>query len=144
MAVTFQVTMDCADPAALAAFWAKALGYKIQDPPPGFDSWPAFLEAQGIPKDQWNSASAIVDPAGKGTRIFFQQVPEGKTVKNRQHLDLTVSDGLGAPADKRQAQVQEATERFVKLGATLVGTCDKHGEHWAVMRDPEGNEFCLQ
>lgn len=144
MASTFQVTMDCADPAALSEFWARVLGYKLQDPPEGFDSWEAFLEAQNVPRELWNSASAIVDPAGKGTRIFFQQVPEGKTAKNRQHLDVSVSGGPAEPIEERRKKVEAATERIVKLGATFVETRDVRGEHWAVMRDPEGNEFCLQ
>jgi len=72
MAIPFQVTFDCADPDRLATFWATALGYKLQDPPPGFASWPAFLTAQGIPEDQWNTVSAIIDPEGRGSRIFFQ------------------------------------------------------------------------
>ena len=144
MALTFQVTMDCADPAALSAFWAEVLGYKLQDPPAGFDSWEAFLVARQVPREMWNSASAVVDPAGKGPRIFFQQVPEGKTVKNRQHLDVSVSGGPTSPLEERRKQVQAATERIVKLGATFVEVRDEHGEHWAVMRDPEGNEFCIQ
>ena len=54
-----QIAMDCADPARLAEFWAAALpGYELQPPPPGFDSWPAFLEAQSVPKEEWNSRSA--------------------------------------------------------------------------------------
>src|SRR3954451_17087060 len=76
MAMTFQVTIDCADPDRLAKFWAAALGYQLQPPPEGFDTWIDFLKARGIPESLWNSASAIVDPAGAGPRIFFQQVPE--------------------------------------------------------------------
>lgn len=83
-------------------------------------------------------------PAGKGTRIFFQQVPEGKTVKNRQHLDVSVSGGPSEPVEARRKKVEAATERIVKLGATFVETRDVRGEHWAVLRDPESNEFCIQ
>ena len=46
-----QVTFDCADPAGLAGFWAEALGYVLQPPPPGFDSWDAALDAWGVPAD---------------------------------------------------------------------------------------------
>jgi len=144
MAARFQVTIDCADPASLSQFWAEVLGYKLQDPPDGFDSWEAFLESQHVPKDMWNSASAIVDPAGAGTRIFFQQVPEGKTAKNRLHLDVSVTDGPQSPLEDRRKRVQAASERLGKLGASLVETRDERGEHWAVMLDPEGNEFCIQ
>ncbi len=144
MARRFQVTIDCADPASLAAFWAETLGYKIQDPPEGFPSWEAFLEAQRVPRALWNSASAIVDPEGKGTRIFFQQVPEGKAAKNRLHLDVSVTDGPHSPLEDRQRKVQEAADQLVQRGATFVETRDVRGEHWAVMRDPEDNEFCIQ
>jgi len=47
MAIPFQVTFDCADPDRLADFWAGVLGYKKQDPPAGYDTWPAFLAAPG-------------------------------------------------------------------------------------------------
>ena len=55
-----QITFDCADPAALAAFWAEVLGYQLQPPPPGFDSWDAALESWGVPPEQRNSRSAIL------------------------------------------------------------------------------------
>jgi catechol 2,3-dioxygenase-like lactoylglutathione lyase family enzyme len=144
MAQRFQVTFDCADPDRLARFWAALLGYKIQDPPAGFDSWPAFLTSIGVPEDQWNSASAIVDPEGAGARIFFQCVPEAKTVKNRVHLDVSVTGGHATPLEERRQQVDAAVERVRALGATLVEVREQRGEIWAVMQDPEGNEFCFQ
>jgi len=49
MATGIQVVMDCADPANLAAFWAEALHYKLQDPPDGFATWQDWLKAHGIP-----------------------------------------------------------------------------------------------
>ena len=88
MTKDIQVTFDCADPGAVAEFWAEVLGYQVQPPPDGFDSWPAALEAFGVPEDEWNSKSAILPLEGDGPRIFFQRVPEGKTVKNRVHLDV--------------------------------------------------------
>src|ERR1700681_3019132 len=91
MATSFQVTFDCADPDAQAEFWAAALGYVLQPPPAGFSDWPSFLAAQGM-ADLVGTASAAVDPAGVGPRLFFQRVPEPKTAKNRMHLDLNVSD----------------------------------------------------
>jgi hypothetical protein len=66
MAVAFQVTFDCADPRRMAKFWAQALGYKEQDPPEGWDSWEAWAADQGIPREQFDSMSAVVDPAGHG------------------------------------------------------------------------------
>jgi hypothetical protein len=77
MATKVQVVIDCADPARLAEFWGEALGYIIQPPPPGFDSWPAFLLSVGVPESEWTSASAVVDPDGVGPRFYFQRVPEG-------------------------------------------------------------------
>ncbi|MFO7167972.1 MAG: VOC family protein [Chloroflexota bacterium] len=144
MALSVQVVMDCADPARLAEFWAAVLGYKIQDPPEGFASWEEALTAWGVPKDQWNSASAVVDPEGRGPRIYFQRVPEPKVVKNRVHLDVSVSGGPGTPLEERRARVDAAVERVIGLGATRVRAYEQRGEYWVVMQDPEGNEFCLQ
>ncbi|MDT7539810.1 MAG: hypothetical protein QOI82_3395 [Actinomycetota bacterium] len=135
-----QIAIDCADPGALAPFWAAALpGYEIQPPPPGFDSWEAFLEAQSVPKEEWNSRSAIV---GDGPRLFFQRVPEPKTVKNRVHLDLHAGGGPSVPLEEQRANVRAAVERLQELGATLVEEREEMGVVWAVMTDPEGNEFC--
>ena len=88
MGVTVQIVFDAADPEALAQFWASAAGYVIQPPPEGFESWQAFLAQIGVPEDQWDKASACVDPDGHGPRFFFQKVPEPKAVKNRVHVDL--------------------------------------------------------
>ena len=88
MSLEFQVVFDCRDADVLADFWAIALERIVQPPPPGFDSWPAFLEAQGAPVPPQGSVSAIVDPDGDGPRILFQRVPEAKAVKNRVHLDV--------------------------------------------------------
>ena len=144
MAVPVQVTFDCADPARLGGFWALALGYREQEPPDGFATWEAFLRAQGVPESAWNSMYAVVDPEGKGPRLLFQQVPEGKTAKNRMHLDVNVGGGRGVPIDERRRRTREAAERLVGAGATEVRVFDENDEHWIVMLDPEGNEFCLQ
>jgi hypothetical protein len=144
MAIPIQVTFDCADPARLASFWAEALGYKLQDPPEGYASWPDFLTAIGVPEADWNKASAIVDPDGDRPRIYFQRVPESKVVKNRVHLDVNVGGGPGTPIDERRARVDSAVERLCDIGATKLRPYEEHGEYWVVMQDPEGNEFCLQ
>ena len=144
MALDIQVTFDCADPAGLSSFWAEALGYKLQDPPPGFESWEAFLRSIGVPEDQWNARSAVVDPAGVGPRIFFQRVPEPKAAKNRVHLDVKVGGGPGVPLEERRARVDAETQRLVGAGATSLQTFEVHGEYWVVLRDPEGNEFCIE
>ena len=90
MAHPFQVTIDGAGPRALGAFWCEVLGYIEQPPPPGFDTWDDALDAFGIDRSDPDRAYAIVDPEGKGPRVFFQKVPEGKTAKNRVHLDVNV------------------------------------------------------
>jgi hypothetical protein len=144
MGFNVQVTFDSANPDGLARFWAGALGYKIQDPPEGFDSWPAFLEAMNVPKDQWDRASAIVDPTGRGPRFFFQKVPEPKTAKNRMHIDLTNPAGRSLTPEERRAVVTAKVEELVAAGATRVREHEEMGDHWVVMQDPEGNEFCVQ
>lgn len=138
-----QITFDCADPAALGGFWAEALGYEVQAPPDGFASWPEALLSWGVPVEEHNKANAIVDPAGSGPRVFFQQVPEAKSGKNRLHLDVPASDGVGTPADKKLAQCQAKADELVALGATIVGAVQEMGSAWIVLQDPEGNEFCV-
>jgi hypothetical protein len=78
MTTQIQIVFDTADPNLEATFWAAALGYQLRPPPTGFDSRDAFLREQGVPEDQWNTASAVIDPEGKGPRLFFQQVPQRK------------------------------------------------------------------
>jgi catechol 2,3-dioxygenase-like lactoylglutathione lyase family enzyme len=139
-----QITFDCADPAALAAFWADVLGYQVQAPPDGFDSWDAALEAFGVPKDQWNSKSAILPLEGTGPRVFFQQVPEGKTVKNRVHLDVRAAPGL--TADERMEALEKEATRLKALGASRAYRVEPDPPMefgFITMHDPEGNEFCL-
>ncbi|MFL6139779.1 MAG: VOC family protein [Frankiaceae bacterium] len=146
MATNVQVVLDCADPDRLARFWAAALQYEFQPPPPGHDSWESFLESIGVPREDWNSASAVIDPAGVGLRLYFQRVPEPKTVKNRLHLDLSVGGGRATPPDERKRRVEAEVERLTALGAREIArhSDERFGESNVVMADPEGNEFCLQ
>jgi len=139
-----QVTFDCADPDALATFWAEALGYRKDAPPPGFDTWEAALDAFGVPLDQRNSRSACHDPTGVGPRLFFQVVPEPKSAKNRIHLDVRAAPEL--QGEERMSALEVEAERLVALGASRVRRHEpepplSHG--FLVMADPEGNEFCL-
>ena len=138
-----QVTLDCGDPAALAEFWATVLGYVRQPPPPGFPTWDAALDAWGVPADQRNERSALVDPDAAGPRIFFQRVPEGKSAKNRVHLDVRAAPGL--EGDERMAALEAEAARLVPMGAAQVERFDPGpmDSGFIVMRDPEGNEFCL-
>jgi Glyoxalase-like domain len=145
MTTSIQIVFDTADPAREAEFWAAALGYALQPPPAGYDSWEAFLRARGVPADRWNDASAITDPDGKGPRIYFQRVPEGKTAKNRMHLDLKVSGGPGTDVQERHRRVDAEVARIKALGASDErGPFERDGEYWVRMNDPEGNEFCVQ
>ena len=144
MARDVQITFDCADPAGLAAFWAEALGYHLQDPPEGFESWEQALEAMGVPPESRNDASAVLDPDGFRPRLFFQRVPERKQVKNRVHLDVRAAPGL--EGDARMAALEAEAERLVSLGATRLQRYEPApplGAGHIVMADPEGNEFCL-
>ncbi|MGE3590286.1 MAG: VOC family protein, partial [Ilumatobacteraceae bacterium] len=107
------ITFDCHDAAKLAGFWSAAIGRPVDD-----GAAPFF--------------SSIGFPAEPGQQAWlFLQVPEGKSAKNRMHLDLTATD--------RDAEVT----RLVGLGATEVDQHDEYGHQWTVMRDPEGNEFCV-
>jgi catechol 2,3-dioxygenase-like lactoylglutathione lyase family enzyme len=144
MARDVQITFDCADPAGLSAFWAEVLGYRLQDPPPGFQSWEQALEAMGVPPERRNDASAVIDPEGSGPRLFFQRVPEGKQVKNRVHLDVRAAPGL--EGDARMAALEAEAERLVSHGATRLQRYEPApplGAGHIMMADPEGNEFCL-
>lgn len=144
MATSIQIVFDTADPDAMARFWSAALGYRLQPPPQGHETWEDFLRAEGVPEDRWNEASAIVDPDGHGPRIFFQRVPEGKTAKNRMHMDLNVG-GSGLPLDERRQRVDAEVARLRTLGASDArGPIEQDGDYWVRMNDPEGNEFCVQ
>ncbi|MBJ7385417.1 MAG: VOC family protein [Mycolicibacterium sp.] len=139
-----QVTFDCADPAALATFWAEVLGYQVQAPPPGFDTWDAALESMGVPQEHRNDASALVDPEGSGPRIFFQRVPEGKDAKNRVHLDVRAAPDL--TGEERMVALEAVCARLVAVGATRIGRHEPEPPLNAghiILADPEGNEFCL-
>ena len=131
MANQIQITFDAANPPAQAEFWALALGYVLQPPPPGFDSWEAFADANDIPPERRGDFGAVVDPDGNGPRLLFLKVPEGKTAKNRMHLDVVAAD----PAAHIEA--------LVAAGATKIEDHEEFGTSWTVMNDPEGNEFCV-
>jgi len=144
MATGLQVVIDCADPARQAEFWAAALGYVVQPPPPGFASWDDALAAMGVPEERWQDASAVVDPAGAGPRIFFQKVPEGKNAKNRVHLDLNASSGFAVSLEERRDQVEAEVARLEGLGGARLWDRQEFGQYHVTMTDPEGNEFCVQ
>jgi hypothetical protein len=143
MATSVQVVFDCADPEGLARFWAEALGYQLQGPPAGYTSWEAWAREQGIPEERWDDASAV-DPDGRGPRLYFQRVPEAKSVKNRLHLDLNVGGTHATPLPERRGRIDAEVERLLDAGATRLGKLEGPGGYVVNMADPEGNEFDVQ
>jgi len=144
VAVSYQLVIDCTSPEPLALFWAEALHYVIAPPPSGFDSWGDFFRSIGVPEDELGGGSDIIeDPNGEGPRIWFQIVPEKKSIKNRIHIDVNASGGRGSSLDTRRERVEAEAARLVSLGATRLHTIVEEGlDHYAVaLTDPEGNEF---
>jgi hypothetical protein len=131
-----QVTFDCSDPTALGCFWAAALDYEEPD----VEAWRAYQRKQGRPEHELNDAFAIVDRDGVRPRLFFQRVPELKTVKNRVHLDIAAPD---RQTGDRPAEIDEWVARLVDLGATRLQAVEDESGYFVVMADPEGNEFCV-
>jgi predicted enzyme related to lactoylglutathione lyase len=117
------VTVDCADPRRLAEFWAASLAWVVDDT----DDEGAFIRP---PQGGHGSDGEAV--AARPTGLFFQKVPEPKTMKNRVHLDLRPPDSMAAEVERSKA-----------LGATVRERVDVEGSFWTVMLDPEGNEFCI-
>ena len=147
MAVPYKIVIDCADPHRLAAFWAEALEYVVEDHSALVKQ---LRDANAVPEEAvttvegrlaWKDAAAVRDPAGPvnergiglGGRVLFQVVPEPKTVKNRVHLDLHVGP------DRRDAVVARLTE----LGGSVLWHGAEGPSTWVTMADPEGNEFCV-
>jgi hypothetical protein len=136
-----QIVFDAAEPARLADFWELAMGYVKESPPPGFATWADFARAINLPEEQWGDQASVVDPEGAGPRLYFQRVPEGKVAKNRVHLDVRVALGLNGEA--RAQRIEEHVARLLEAGASIAWrNSDPRGEV-VVMRDPEGNEFCV-
>ena len=142
MYTKIQIVFDAADPEKLAEFWELALGYVSEPPPEGFASWEDFGRSIGLPESESGAQASRIDPAGAGPRLYFQRVPESKIAKNRVHLDVRVA-GRGVRGEARKRLVSEHVERLVRAGASVAWeTSDGRGDA-IVMRDPEGNEFCV-
>lgn len=147
----WQLTVDCREPARLVTFWADVLGYEPAPPPDGFDTWNDWYRSVGVPDeelpDDTDAVDRLVDPAGEGPRIWFQPVAEGKVGKNRLHLDISVGGGRGVPLQERRRRVDDRVAELVAIGATVDrvwGEDDAGRDHYfTVLRDPEGNEFCV-
>ncbi|HEV2344975.1 MAG TPA: VOC family protein [Actinocrinis sp.] len=110
------LTIDCHDPYAVAAFWQSALGWRRTQEEPD----EIILEPPaGSPQD------------GVAPDLLFQRVPDPTAGKIRMHLDLRPDD--------QQAEV----DRLISLGAKKVDIGQGPDTTWVVMADPEGNEFCV-
>lgn len=143
MTIGIQVTFDAADPEKLSEFWAVALDYQIEPPPPGFDTWQQFAAKIGLPEEKWHDYAAAIDPERAKPRLYFQKVPESKVAKNRCHLDLNVSRGAASPEEGWQ-RVLAHVDKLVAAGATILRESNEVIGRCMVMQDPEGNEFCVQ
>lgn len=142
MGRTVQITFDAAEPHTLVAWWADLLGYRVED---HHDRVVELLAAGHLSdsdvvvldgRKAFADAATAIDPDGAGPRLYVQRVPEPKTAKNRVHLD--VRTGSAGP-EELDAEV----ERLLERGGSLVEWGNQPGHRSAVMRDPEGNEFCL-
>jgi hypothetical protein len=144
-----QLVIDCAEPQELVKFWAPALGYVPEPAPTGHATWREYWASIGVPDDELGDAGelpeSIVDPAGHGPRIWFQEVPEVKTIKNRLHLDLKIGGGRDVPLAVRTERVTAKVKQLTEAGATTVRVTDEPGmgQYAVLMQDPEGNEFCV-
>jgi Glyoxalase-like domain len=147
MAYEFQVTVDSQRPHEMVAWWAQTLGWEVE---PQDEAFIKKMIAEGHATDEdtmifngalvWRDGGAVRYPGEVGSgahgphpRLLFQLVPEGKTVKNRMHLDVRIG------ADNRDEVVARLTER----GATVLRTGTQGPHTWVTMADPEGNEFCV-
>ena len=142
MYTKIQVVFDAAEPEKLAEFWRLALDYVAEPPPEGFESWDEFARSAGIPEEEFGEVSSRIDPVGEGPRLYFQRVPEGKTAKNRVHLDIRVA-GREVSGEERERLISEKVEQLVQAGASLAWETDDARGSAIVLRDPEGNEFCV-
>ncbi len=144
MANQFQITIDCADTDLLARFWAEALpDYSLQQPPDGHASWREYWVSVGVPDDEVEDGYDSLVSASGAPRIWFQEVPERKSIKNRWHFDLLVGGGRAVPMAERKERVRREAQRLTAIGATITAENDTpEYDHFAIaMQDPEGNEF---
>jgi hypothetical protein len=141
----WQLTVDANNPALLAAFWARALGYRPVPPTEPETTWHRHYRARLGQEAAFEDR--IFDPAGLRPPVWFQQVPETKAGKNRLHLDIYPTGRDTALALERRVEIVEASvAELVALGASVERRVrqDDPGDpvYFVVMHDPEGNEFC--
>lgn len=136
--------MDCTDAPSVAAFWMLALGYVERPPPSGWDSWDAWMAAQGVPEEEWRDGVYLSDPEGRLPNLALLRVPEPKTVKNRVHLDLQVSGGRDVAPALREERIRAKVAELVAAGGSVAWESPgPAGLDHVTMRDPEGNELCV-
>lgn len=147
MATFFQLTIDCHRPSRLIAFWQPLLGYEVPVPPQPYATWRDWYVSVGVPADEieGDGTDRLVPRDDKGVAIWFQPVPEGKTIKNRLHLDLRVTRGRAVSRAARRADIEPVVAEVQARGGALIRWSeDEQADHvYTVMADPEGNEFCL-
>jgi len=135
-----QVVFDAAEPEKLpnsgGLRWATSPSPRPRGSPAG-----GIRADAGIPEEDFEVASRI-DPAGEGPRLYFRHVPEGKTAKNRVHLDISVAD-RHVRGEARKQLVSEHVERLFEAGASLAWRTDDVRGSSVTLYDPEGNEFCV-
>jgi hypothetical protein len=122
----YSVVVDCHDVVAQARWWAEVLDWQIiYEAPDEQVVIPRWASEERLKATPWHEV-----PPG----LIFVPVPEGKTVKNRLHLDLAPHT-----SDDREAEI----ERLLAMGATRVDVGQSEDVSWTVLADPEGNEFCV-
>lgn len=144
MASLGNITFYAENPRALSHFWAGVFGY----PPMDWDEpLRSQLLASGLTEDDLNKRGLAEDPDGKGPRLYFHHADSSKVGRNRIHLDVSVTPKAGA-AGTTKDDLDAEKDRLVALGAEVVRLVEQTWGEWPErywqMRDPEGNEFCLQ
>jgi hypothetical protein len=132
------------DPPALARFWADVFGYPHSE----FEGeLRDTLLGSGLTEEDLAHRGLAEDPAGRGPRLFFHHADGPKTSRNRVHIDVT-ADRPDGKLQIEPAALDAEKDRLVALGAEAVRLVEQTWGPWPErywqMRDPEGNEFCLQ
>jgi hypothetical protein len=127
------ITFACEQPVELAEFWRAALGYEhLEVPPEVQEAVDRDIAAGKLDPTGW---AMLVNPEGVGPRLLFQRRPKSSPQDIPIHLDLGADD----PEDEL-ARLQSLGARLVERKSQTIGDFE---EHWAVLKDPEGNGFCL-
>ncbi|MGK3952057.1 VOC family protein [Microbacterium sp. I2] len=141
MAELGNITFYAEDPRRLAHFWSDVFGYPRLE---WEDPMKADLLASGLTEADLAKRALAEDPEGKGPRLYFHHADTPKRGRNRLHLDIQAVAGRAPTREELDAE----KDRLVGLGAEVVRLVDRPWGPWPEiyyqLRDPEGNEFCLQ